>query len=181
MPRHSPYALLNLILKICFLSQLLSKIVSNFTLKVLLFFKLVLFDYFCILYSFQCALLRKPHQLLSQLCALRTTDWFCLYASSRHITARSMNQSKAHLVGPSGLEPPTSRLSGVRSNLLSYGPVLGGDEENRTPDPLLARQVLSQLSYTPISKYFYLVGKSNFSAKTYFKAFLTSFHLLPTF
>ena len=27
---------------------------------------------------------------------------------------------------------------------------LGGDEEIRTPDPLLARQVLSQLSYTPI-------------------------------
>ena len=26
----------------------------------------------------------------------------------------------------------------------------GGDEENRTPDPLLAKQVLSQLSYTPI-------------------------------
>ena len=25
----------------------------------------------------------------------------------------------------------------------------GGDEENRTPDPLLARQVLSHLSYTP--------------------------------
>ena len=25
----------------------------------------------------------------------------------------------------------------------------GGDEETRTPDPLLARQVLSQLSYTP--------------------------------
>ena len=26
----------------------------------------------------------------------------------------------------------------------------GGDEEIRTPDPLLARQVLSQLSYTPV-------------------------------
>ena len=26
----------------------------------------------------------------------------------------------------------------------------GGDKEIRTPDPLLARQVLSQLSYTPI-------------------------------
>ena len=26
----------------------------------------------------------------------------------------------------------------------------GGDEESRTPDPLLARQVLSQLSYTPM-------------------------------
>ena len=65
------------------------------------------------------------------------------------------------LVGTIGLEPPTSRLSGVRSDLLSYKPLffrrrprplfltLGGDEENRTPDPLLARQVLSQLSYTP--------------------------------
>ena len=28
--------------------------------------------------------------------------------------------------------------------------ISGGDEESRTPDPLLARQVLSQLSYTPI-------------------------------
>ena len=26
------------------------------------------------------------------------------------------------MVGPGGLEPPTSRLSGVRSNHLSYGP-----------------------------------------------------------
>ena len=26
-----------------------------------------------------------------------------------------------------------------------------GDEEDRTPDPLRARQVLSQLSYTPMS------------------------------
>ena len=66
-------------------------------------------------------------------------------------------------MGSSGLEPPTSRLSGVRSNHLSYEPIvfrsaavlvlplpLGGDEEVRTPDPLRARQVLSQLSYTPI-------------------------------
>ena len=27
---------------------------------------------------------------------------------------------------------------------------LGGDKRDRTADPLLARQVLSQLSYTPI-------------------------------
>ena len=66
------------------------------------------------------------------------------------------------LVGSSGLEPPTSRLSGVRSNLLSYEPssfslrpasfqleFVGGDERVRTDDPLLAKQVLSQLSYTP--------------------------------
>ena len=63
------------------------------------------------------------------------------------------------MVGSSGLEPPTSRLSGVRSNHLSYEPILnassfakkhfGGDERDRTDDPLLAKQVLSQLSYTP--------------------------------
>ena len=60
------------------------------------------------------------------------------------------------LVGSSGLEPPTSRLSGVRSNHLSYEPLYepygpGGDERDRTDDPLLAKQVLSQLSYTPIN------------------------------
>ena len=61
-------------------------------------------------------------------------------------------------MGSSGFEPPTLRLSGARSNHLSYEPVFpraftafGGDEGNRTPDPLLAGQVLSQLSYTPLS------------------------------
>ena len=77
----------------------------------------------------------------------------------------------AALVGSSGVEPPTSRLSGARSNLLSYEPVFpsavlrdkssllsslalrafGGDDGIRTHDPLLAGQVLSQLSYTPTS------------------------------
>ena len=68
-----------------------------------------------------------------------------------------------NLVGSSGLEPPTSRLSGVCSNQLSYEPIsvagslpigqtCGGDEQNRTVDPLLARQVLSQLSYAPVLK-----------------------------
>ena len=71
------------------------------------------------------------------------------------------------LVGLDGLEPSTSRLSGVRSNHLSYRPFLlvvprsfpsvilsrgcGGDDGVRTHDPLLAGQVLSQLSYTPIT------------------------------
>ena len=36
----------------------------------------------------------------------------------------------------------------------------GGDEEIRTPDPLLARQVLSQLSYTP--KIFFAIVKKCF-------------------
>ena len=53
-------------------------------------------------------------------------------------------------MGSSGLEPPTSRLSGVCSNQLSYEPVDGGGKRVRTDDPLLAGQVLYQLSYTPI-------------------------------
>ena len=71
----------------------------------------------------------------------------------------------AILVGTSGLEPPTSRLSAECSSQLSYVPIglcisfsravceavaSGGDDGNRTHDPLLAGQVLSQLSYTPI-------------------------------
>ena len=63
-----------------------------------------------------------------------------------------MQFSKNIMVGLSGLEPPTSRLSGVRSNQLSYRPTNGGDKEIRTLDPLRARQVLSQLSYTPTLK-----------------------------
>ena len=37
-----------------------------------------------------------------------------------------------------------------RTDFLMFWYQDGGDEENRTPDPLLARQVLSQLSYTPM-------------------------------
>ena len=55
------------------------------------------------------------------------------------------------LVGSNGLGPSTSRLSGVCSNQLSYEPIYGGGNRVRTDDPLLAGQVLYQLSYTPIS------------------------------
>ena len=54
------------------------------------------------------------------------------------------------MVGSNGLGPSTSRLSGVCSNQLSYKPKYGGDNRIRTDDPLLAGQVLYQLSYTPI-------------------------------
>ena len=42
-----------------------------------------------------------------------------------------------------------SKNSPGKSGAFAPLPV-GGDEENRTPDPLLARQVLSQLSYAPM-------------------------------
>ena len=59
------------------------------------------------------------------------------------------------MVGPDGIEPSTSPLSGVRSSHLSYGPSgptqLGGAGRDRTGDLLSANQALSQLSYSPFS------------------------------
>ena len=56
--------------------------------------------------------------------------------------------------------------------LCSFQSTNGGDEEDRTPDPLRARQVLSQLSYTPMSfsTYFIIHFVSNF-VNTFFKSF----------
>ena len=82
----------------------------------------------------------------------------------KQTTATRRRLRANNLVGRGGLEPPTSRLSGVRSNHLSYRPILmepiapeacspridmlqlGGAYRDRTDDPLLAKQVLSQLS-----------------------------------
>src|SRR6266702_207141 len=65
------------------------------------------------------------------------------------------------LVGPDGIEPSTSPLSGVRSSHLSYGPRCyqlfkpantGGAGRDRTGDLLNANQALSQLSYSPLMR-----------------------------
>ena len=48
-----------------------------------------------------------------------------------------------------GLEPSTSCVTGRRSNQLNYRAVNGGNNRARTCDPLLVRQMLSQLSYAP--------------------------------
>jgi hypothetical protein len=56
------------------------------------------------------------------------------------------------MVGLGRLELPTSPLSGVRSNHLSYRPIdeTGGAGRDRTGDLLNANQALSQLSYSPL-------------------------------
>ncbi len=56
------------------------------------------------------------------------------------------------MVGLGRLERPTSPLSGVRSNHLSYRPIPGGAGRDRTGDLLNANQALSQLSYSPLKK-----------------------------
>ena len=86
--------------------------------------------------------------------------------SSLSIFSFQSTSRLSSVVGSNGFEPSTSRLSGARSNQLSYEPISvsrfspvpslalfrssGGDEGIRTLDPLLAGQVLSQLSYTPM-------------------------------
>ena len=69
--------------------------------------------------------------------------------SNLHVCAQ-FRVAVGMVVGLGGLEPPASPLSGVRSNHLSYRPKSlawrGGACRDRTDDPLLAKQVLSQLS-----------------------------------
>ena len=58
----------------------------------------------------------------------------------------------------SQLSPRQSLIEGSGPRLVAFG----GDMRDRTADPLLAKQVLSQLSYTPIK----LVGLSGLEPPT---------------
>jgi hypothetical protein len=70
------------------------------------------------------------------------------HRKTRRLCGKSTKVYK--VVGLTGLEPVTPRLSSACSNQLSYRPMMiGGAEETRTPDILLAKQALYQLSYSP--------------------------------
>ena len=66
---------------------------------------------------------------------------------------------KVLLVGSSGLEPPTSRLSGVRSNQLSYEPI----QSDPAASPHWKPQLVSCASFAQLEK---LVEMNGFEPMT---------------
>ena len=103
VPRHPPYALCSLIF-FCF------------SLSIFLKFK----------YVWRTPLPLRSFLLISMFFSFSVFPTFRLFGLffSCQGAMNKYRQSACILVGSSGLEPPTSRLSGVCSNLLSYKPVL---------------------------------------------------------
>ena len=67
---------------------------------------------------------RWSQSLLAQDCPFTNhSSNMCLYLARLLRNTCSIEARVIRLVGPSGLEPPTSCLSGTRSNLLSYEPM----------------------------------------------------------
>ena len=128
MPRHSPCALYSLtlrdILVLLFgIMQAINRLLSQ--------------NCNCYPHLFRCSTIKihNSFQLpLKPSVALLSSHFNTLFSFQGAISgfeARSQNlisqilrsNSKLELVGPSGLEPPTLRLSVVRSSQLSYGPL----------------------------------------------------------
>ena len=66
-------------------------------------------------------LLLDLHTLVT-LFSFQGAFWFLKPDPNTRFPSKCLHPSLEKMVGPSGLEPPTSRLSVVRSSQLSYGP-----------------------------------------------------------
>ena len=124
MPRHSPCALISL----TYLFKKRSLAIGSHWVRIMQASDSTKLSF----YPFR---LKKFHNYVCfpLLLALHTLNYFVQF--SRCGTDLSWNQfqtlfwmletnlKRKGMVGPSGLEPPTSRLSVVRSSQLSYGPV----------------------------------------------------------
>ena len=85
----------------------------------------LLSSHFNTLFSFQGAISSSSTERRIICRASRAIESFSRFeARSQNLISQILrSNSKLDLVGPSGLEPPTLRLSVVRSSQLSYGPL----------------------------------------------------------
>ena len=74
---------------------------------------------------------------------MRTVSFDTMPTTNRYAIVKEQNYFRLKTEGK------RLKVLNLRSPLFSLLPKLGGGERVRTDDPLRARQVLSQLSYTP--------------------------------
>jgi hypothetical protein len=74
-----------------------------------------------------------------------------LLKNKQPLALKNQNQANVHSLGSSLFDfPSAGRRTNNPLHPCAFILAIGGGERDRTDDPLLAKQVLSQLSYTPV-------------------------------
>ena len=146
VPRHSPCALCSLTIAASDLSDTLLESSSSLDVNCILVTQFKIYSFritirYLALFSFQgtkhgaasgssfspCPhshAVRNRFPSLLASCAVKFVTVWIFFATPRTKVRKKRKNSKCpNLVGSSGLEPPTSRLSGVRSHHLRYEPI----------------------------------------------------------